>query len=199
MLTPTWITDGLAVVMLVVAAYCASRLLIARLAHRPTHYSFDAVHTGMGVAMAGMLTSRLTTTTPWVVLFAAAAGWFGIRAASGLRGAGRSSISVGSYLRHLVTSGAMIYMLIATPAVASAGTPAAMSTAHVAGGVPLPTLALLLGVFMVGYTVMVMDRLSRAATGSGPEPAAVIFAPGTVACCQVAMNLTMGYMLLTLL
>jgi hypothetical protein len=201
-LAPTWLTNGLAVVMLAVAAYCASRVVVARLTHRRTHYSFDIVHTVMGIAMAGMLTARLGPTTPWIVVFLAAAGWFGLRATGGLVGARRTTIGPGSYIRHLVTSGAMVYMLAATPAVAAASTPTATTMSGAAGAGRFPTLALLLGLFMVGYTVMVTDRWSRVKSdtevpgGSDTEP---ILAPGTVACCQVAMNITMGYMLVTLL
>jgi Domain of unknown function (DUF5134) len=199
-LAPTWLTDGLAVVMLAVAAYCASRVVVARLTHRRTHYSFDIVHTVMGIAMAGMLTGHLGPTTPWLVAFVAAAGWFGLRATGNLFGARRTPIASGSYVRHVVTSGAMVYMLAATPAVAVAGTPT--TTAMSGGAGRFPTLALLFGLFMVGYAVMVTDRWSRTksdteATGDGD--AAPILAPGTVACCQVAMNITMGYMLVVLL
>jgi hypothetical protein len=58
---------------------------------------------------------------------------------------------------------------------------------------------LVFGIFMIGYTIMVTDRLSRptAEQQAGDDPS--ILAPRTVACCQVAMNITMGYMLVTLL
>lgn len=198
MLAPTWLTDGLAVAMLAVAAYCASRLVVARVKHRTTHYSFDAVHTAMGVAMAGMLTSHLANTTPWVVVFAVTAGWFGLRAAAGLLGIRAAPITVGPQVRHFVTSGAMVYMLVATPAVAAASTPAAV-TMGAGGSARFPTLALLLGIFMVGYTIMVTDRTSRAKSEPKRAEDAAFLAPQTVACCQVAMNITMGYMLVTLL
>ena len=199
MVMPIWLSDGLAVAMLTVAAYCASRLVVARLTHRSTSYSIDAVHTAMGVAMAGMLTARLVSTTTWVVVFAMAAGWFGFRTVRGLVGV--PSGAVGPHLRHLVTSGAMVYMLVAAPVAASASPSAVVATQGMGAagtpGVQFPTVALLLVVFMVGYTVMVTDRTSRRAT----EQCATeqIIAPRSVACCQVAMNLTMGYMLLTML
>ncbi len=199
MVMPTWLSDGLAVAMLTVAAYCASRLIVARLMHRSTNYSIDAVHTAMGIAMAGMLTARLVSPAPWVVVFAMAAGWFGYRMVRGLVGVPGGA--VGPHLRHLVTSGAMVYMLVAAPTTAMAGpsTTAAMSQMGSVGGpdVRFPTVALLLVAFMVGYTVMVTDRTSRRA--SEPHTTEQIIAPRSVACCQVAMNLTMGYMLLTML
>jgi hypothetical protein len=200
-LTPAWIADGLAITMLTVSAYCASRLIVARRMGRRTNYSVDAVHTVMGVAMAGMLTSRLVSTTTWVVIFALAAGWFGVRAVGGVMGIRTGLVTVGSHVRHLVTSAAMVYMLLASPAAAVAGTPTATMTAMgSSGGVRFPTLALLLGFFMIGYTVMVADRLSRPSPAAAGSPQAIpILAPRTVACCQLAMNITMGYMLVTLL
>jgi Domain of unknown function (DUF5134) len=201
MSAPSWLADGMAIAMLTVALYCASRLVVARLTHRRTHYSVDAVHTAMGVAMAGMLTSRLASTTGWALVFMVAAGWFGLRALGGLRAARFGSAAVGSHLRHLVTSAAMVYMLVAAPSAAAASTPTGGVMAQMGGspGVRFPTLALLFGVFMIGYTVMVTDRLSRHAPDPDGGTAEAILAPRTVGCCQVAMNITMGYMLVTLL
>jgi uncharacterized protein DUF5134 len=212
-LAPTWLTDSLAAAMLAVAGYCAVRLLVARHRHRTTHHSVDALHIAMGVAMAGMLSPGLglDDKTRWVVVFVAAAGWFGLRAARGLVGVRSRASAVGSHLSHVLTSGAMVYMLTATPtaAFASTGSTARMNMTHMSmkgmagmgASTParFPTLALVLGVFMVGYTVVILDRMSR----SRPTPAdgdrPTILAPRAEACCQVAMNITMGYMLVTLL
>jgi hypothetical protein len=200
-LTPTWLTNALAIVMLAVAAYCASRLVVARLTHRRTHYSYDAVHTAMGVAMAAMLTSRLSTSGPWVALFAVAAGWFGLRAARVLRHhSDTTAVSAGSYVRHLVTSGAMVFMLVVAPSAAFASTSSATpAMTMTSGAARFPTLALALGAFMVGYTAVILDRISRPSSDVENPAGATILAPRTVACCQVAMNLTMGYMLVALL
>jgi hypothetical protein len=198
-LTPHWLSDGLAITMLTVAAYCASRIVLARLTRRATHYSVDAVHTAMGIAMAGMLTGRLASTTTWVVVFALAAGWFGLRAIGVVSGTRTGSGA--AHLRHVVTSGAMVYMLVAAPTTAAATTPATttMTQMGTGGAARFPTLALVFGIFMIGYTIMVTDRLSRptAEQQAGDDPS--ILAPRTVACCQVAMNITMSYMLVTLL
>jgi Domain of unknown function (DUF5134) len=198
MLTPAWLNDSLALMMLAVAAYCAGRVVVARLAGRATHYSFDAVHTAMGVAMAGMLTSRLATTL-WVIGFAIAAAWFGSRAvaAFGLP----TAISAGAYLRHLIVTGAMMFMLAVTPSAAFASVPAGdampgMTMTHT-GGARGPIFAIVLSAALVGYTVMLVARIFRAAPQTPDET--TILAPRTVACCQAAMNLTMGYMLVALL
>ena len=52
---PAWLTDIFAAVMITVAAYCASRLVVARWWRRPTDVDTDGAHVVMGVAMAGML------------------------------------------------------------------------------------------------------------------------------------------------
>jgi hypothetical protein len=200
--------------MLAVAAYCAGRLVVARLWHRTTHHSVDVLHIAMGVAMAGMLSPGLGLgdTARWVVVFTAAAGWFGVRAARGLVGARSPATAVGSHVSHVLTSGAMIYMLAATPTAAFASTGSTMRMSSpmsgmamsgmamsASGPVRFPTLALVFGLFMVGYTVVLLDRMSRSRSerAVGDEPA--ILAPRAEACCQVAMNITMGYMLVTLL
>ena len=56
---PAWLTDIFAAVMITVAAYCASRLVVARWWRRPTDVDSDGVHVVMGVAMAGMLVTGL--------------------------------------------------------------------------------------------------------------------------------------------
>jgi hypothetical protein len=186
--------------MALVAAYCASRILVARIRHRATDYSTDAVHTAMGVAMAGMLTSRLISTTAWVAVFVAAAGWFATRAVRAYLGRSSTSPRLASHLRHIVTSGAMVYMLLANPATATAATvsqPQRMGQLETAAR--FPTLGLLLVAFLVGYTIVVTDRLSRASATAVPSEPGPVFAPRSVACCQIAMSITMGYMLLTLL
>jgi Domain of unknown function (DUF5134) len=213
-LTPIWLADALAATMLVVSAYCAGRPLLAARRGRSTTYSVDLTHTAMGVAMAGMLTAHLVSVTPWIVVFAAVAGWFTVRGLATIAGAGPRSLSAGGDLRHVLTCGAMVYMLVATPTVAASAmtvaTPAPMAASMSVGGasdVHLPTLALVLAVVMVGVAVMAVDRLpsparSAAAAEGAADPRAAarpLLAPRSLACCQVAMSITMGYMLVTLL
>ncbi len=57
---PFWLAGILAALMLATAAYCATRLIIARAHRRPDERDVDLVHTVMGVAMAGMLVSGST-------------------------------------------------------------------------------------------------------------------------------------------
>jgi hypothetical protein len=245
---PSWLAGILAVIMIATAAYCASRLVIARAHRRTGGRDVDAVHAVMGVAMAGMLVSWLNPLPDrvWAVMFGAATGWFGWQAWRGRRAGPAPAVAPGAarsphrhHLPHLVMCGAMVYMLLA----AQPGKPGpgiAMGAAAASGRFPL--LALVLAVFMVGYVMWQADRLpavARAgatgtgATGTGasrPDPGVTLApgrgaAPGDVpvllaagpapglapspgpgarsprltACCQIAMGVTMGYLLILML
>ena len=170
---PSWLAGILAVMMIATAAYCASRLIIARAHRRHDERDVNLVHTVMGVAMAGMLESWLIPLPDavWAVMFGAGTGWFGWRAWRGRRGGtdvtGADPPPHRHHVPHLVMCGAMVYMLLAAGAVTSATDPGmAMGGPPAAGRFPL--LALVLAVFMVGYVMWQADRLpalARAGTG----------------------------------
>ena len=86
---PAWLADIFAGVMITVATYCASRLVVARWWRRPTDVESDGAHIVIGVAMAGMLVAglRFAPVGLWEAVFAAAAGWFGWRFVRVRRGA----------------------------------------------------------------------------------------------------------------
>ena len=124
---PAWLTDIFAAVMITVAAYCASRLVVARWWRRPTDVDSDGVHVVMGVAMAGMLVTglRFRPVGIWEAVFAAAAAWFAWRFVRVRRGAPLSQWRCPQPGPHLVECGAMLYMYLALPAVAVAAKGAA--------------------------------------------------------------------------
>jgi hypothetical protein len=259
---PSWLADILAVIMIATAAYCASRLIIARAQRRAHERDVDLVHTVMGVAMAGMLVSWLNPLPDgvWAVMFGAGTGWFGWRAWQARQARpgrqGRTDVTGTAqsphrhHVPHLVMCGAMVYMLLAAGALASAGHPGvAMAGPPAAGRFPL--LALVLAVFMVGYVMWQADRLPALARAStlrtalagtlalvpgaqdggqttqayeaAPDPSSrqrrrgmvsrrladrdimrpplahQVLSPHLTACCQIAMAVTMGYMLILLL
>jgi hypothetical protein len=57
---PAWFAGSFAVLMIVIAVYCAGRLAISGRRGRDTELDTDALHVLMGVAMAGMFEPRLT-------------------------------------------------------------------------------------------------------------------------------------------
>ena len=184
---PAWLTDIFAAVMITVAAYCASRLVVARWWRRPTDVDTDGVHVVMGVAMAGMLVTglRFLPVGLWEAVFAAAAGWFGWRAVRVRRGAPLSQWRCPQPVPHLVECGAMLYMYLAVPAVAVAAK-SGMGGMSVTGS-RFSVLALVLALFMFGYVAWVGDRLTAWApalavaasagavpVASGPEESGVL-------------------------
>lgn len=166
---PSWLADILAVIMLAVAGYCVIRLLLGPVLHRRTDSDIDLVHVAMGVTMAGMLVPRLNPwaghlwDTTWEVIFGVAVVYF---LARGIPNAlGRTTTT--HYLPHAVHSGAMIYMFVALPAMAASTAMSGMRTNDMGGPLTTtttaPTLALILGLFMVGYTVLLINHITPSA------------------------------------
>ncbi len=227
---PSWLAGTFAVIMLAMSAYCVSRLLAARWWHRHTERDVDAVHVLMGVAMAGMLVPRLNPfwDVGWEAVFAIWTAWFAgqmVRAGRHRSGHGHRPAH---HLPHLLSSGAMLYMLLAVTSGVAAGAAQVRSMAGTAGGASrLPALALVLALAILGHVIWTTDRLTSLApvAGTGPRarpraqaaPAwstgmtasgadATISAPPRgarppisprlAACCEIAMGITMGYMLI---
>ncbi len=209
----TWADDAFAAVMIVTSGYCLGRLAVSRRLGRPADHVLDATHVLTGAAMAAMLLGRLSAS--WLgglqVAFSVAALWFAWVA---IRERNLHQV------QHALAATAMIYMLGAGR---SAGGPAAtgpMSAMPGPGG-----LALVLVLGLLGYVIWTADQLAAlprvaalsaaalggAAPGSaepgGAEPAparpvpattlrAVPMSPRLAACCDLAMGVTMGYMLI---
>jgi Domain of unknown function (DUF5134) len=175
---PSWLAGTFAAVMILTAAYSASRLAVSRLRRQATEFDADALHAVMGAAMAGMLVPRLNVLPDgaWMAVFGIAAAWFGWHA---LRAAGLG-ISGGSPCRfpvpHLIECVAMIYMLLAVrgPRPVQAGAPMPMAGMGAsAGPAGFPALAVVLALFMLGYIVWTTDRLTALA-----RPKATVAQPG---------------------
>ena len=68
---PSWLAGIFAAVMILTAAYSASRLAVSRLRGQATEFDADALHAVMGAAMAGMLVPRLSVlpASAWVAVF----------------------------------------------------------------------------------------------------------------------------------
>jgi Domain of unknown function (DUF5134) len=199
---PGWLTDIFAALMLTVAVYCASRLVVARWWRRPTELDTDGAHVVMGVAMSGMLVTGLRSlpTGMWQGVFAVGACWFGWRMVQARRGAARSPWRCLHPAPHLVECAAMLFMLGVLPAsIAVRSAAAGMSAMSVpATGSRFSFLALVLALFMFGYVAWVGDRLPlRTPAASGP--ALRYLAPRCLALCKITMGLTMGYMLILML
>jgi hypothetical protein len=60
MAAPPWVAGVLAAVLLLIAGYCATRLVAARRWRRSTAHGVDVMHAVMGVAMVCMLILMLS-------------------------------------------------------------------------------------------------------------------------------------------
>jgi Domain of unknown function (DUF5134) len=195
---PGWLAGGFAILMVATAGYCAARLAISRRPGRNTERDADALHVLMGVAMAGMLEPRLTPipVTAWRVVFAAAAAWFAWQATRPGRRAGPAR---GAHqAAHAVECVAMVYMLLPIGSWPAGHGPAmAMSGMNQGTTTGNPVLTLLLALFMLGYVLWAIDRLTH--LPRTPAPGSAVLAPRLAASYKAAMAVTMGYMLITML
>ena len=241
---PSWLAWAFAGVMIIVAAYCLTRLAISWRQHRPADRRVDAIHVLMGVAMAGMLVPRLQVfwVGGWEVVFGIGAAWFGGLAIREFRGRPTVGGRPGHHLQHVLACGAMLYMFLAAATVAKAGAGGSAMGGMAGGGAHFRTLALLLAFALFGYVVWNADRLSSlapvaalaarsapvpvlAAAGSGGGGTSIAAAgdegsqgtpgddgqatagqgrrvplsPRLAACCEIAMGVTMGYVLILML
>jgi hypothetical protein len=164
-MAPAWLLDVVAGVMLAVAAVSAARLVAAR-PWRPGSVIIDTdiAHLLMAIAMAGVLTPGLSTlpNAAWEVIFGVMIAWFAFRVVRDARANGVRALAGGHCAPHLVHSGAMLYMFLAMTA--SAGAMAGMAGMAAGSSSMLmlrdPTLAFVLALVLVGYSVWDLDQLS---------------------------------------
>lgn len=161
--------------------------------------SVDACHGIMGLSMAGMLMPSLQLVTPgpslwtWFVVQSLVTVWFVVSTVRELvdaEGPVVGRLASLHHLPHIVLSGAMVYMLYATQ-VMSGPSPTMGAKAMMVddAALPLPTLDLLLALFLVGYTVLLVDRLPFKVAR------AAVFAPRSAAGLGILMAAAMSYML----
>jgi hypothetical protein len=202
-MTPAWISDSFAALMLAVAAVSAARLVGARPwgAGRLAGTDVDAAHLLMAIAMAGMLAASLRAlpNVAWEIVFGLMTAWFAVQAWRGARANGIRAVAAGHCTPHLVHSAAMLYMLLAL--VGPARGPAMQALEY-------PTLAFIFALILVGYSIWDLGRFPGrrpVLVGTGAQlalagpPALALRAPGTLVCCQVVMGITMAYMLVIMI
>jgi hypothetical protein len=165
MLTPHWILDTFAAVMIAVAVLSAARLALARPGERgAVAFGIDIAHLVMSVAMAGALTAKLPVPGPmWTVSFAVLTAWFAVVVGHDAWTTGTRALAGGHCAPHLVHSAAMLYMSLAlTTSAGSDGAAGGMdgTPGSGLGTLSMPTLALVFAVTLIGYGVWDIDRLS---------------------------------------
>jgi hypothetical protein len=173
-MTPAWILDIFAGLMLVVAAVSAARLVAARPWQRGSLLiDTDVAHLLMAIAMAGMLASSLATlsNTVWDVVFALMTAWFAFRVFVDARANGIRALAGGHCAPHLTHSAAMLYMFAAVTAPAASGS--GMSgmggpSASAMQALRYPTLAFAFALILIGYSIWDIDQLSGRRYSAAP-------------------------------
>ena len=199
MIGPDWVRTGLALVMLAIAAFCVTRLVLWRLRGHNAEPGADALHVLMGTSMAGMFDPKLTLVSPavWLAVFTVAISWFGWHAIRTRRTPRRRPWQSRHPAPHAVESAAMLYMLWPNRLVVHS---ASMAMPGMSSQTSNPALALVLALFMVGYMLWTADEMTAKShlrtTGAIASPA---LAPRMAACSKIVMSAAMGYMLLTML
>ncbi|HTX84553.1 MAG TPA: DUF5134 domain-containing protein [Streptosporangiaceae bacterium] len=167
-MTPSWILDTFAAIMLAVAAVSAARLVVARPWQQGTQALLadtDIAHLLMAIAMAGMLTASLQTlpNNAWAVVFAVLTAWFAYRVIRDAQVSGVRALAGGHCAPHLIHAAAMLYMFLAlmAPAAHGSGGMAAMAGGMSGmGTLQLPFLAFVFALLLIGYSIWDLDQLS---------------------------------------
>ncbi len=153
---PVWLGTLIGGVVLFAGVGALVRLMLAWRSHRPTDAEVDVHNVLMGVSMAGVLIPQLliatgsAATVVWLVVWVVVTLWFAVSVARDAARGGRERRFTGHHVPHLVMSAAMVYMF------AVGG---GRMLVAIGGIVPIAALAYVFVVFMVGYAVVVVDRL----------------------------------------
>jgi Domain of unknown function (DUF5134) len=173
-MTPAWILDILAALMLMVAAVSTARIAAARPWRSDAGVAdIDVAHLLMAIAMAGMLAPGLGTLpdTAWEVIFGLLAAWFAVRVALDARASGGRALAGGHCAPHLVHSCSMLYMFLAVTVPAAGTSHGGMGgmsgTSDPVMTLRYPTLAFVFALILAGYSVWDLDQLSGRRYGPG--------------------------------
>jgi hypothetical protein len=213
-MSPAWLVDIVAALMLVVAAVSATRLVIARSpanrlsAAEPTGSrssprgsggaDTDIAHLLICIAMAGMLAPSVKTLPPhaWEATFGLLTAWFAWRFVGDTKVNGLRSLVSGHRAAHQSHCAAMVYMFAALT------TSDDMDMTGMGSGMArsLKYPALAFAFVLVCYSVWeLLGQLSGRRYSLGVAPSAGAAPTGDTAptvACRIAMGVAMAFMLL---
>jgi len=183
----------------------------------------------MGIAMAGILVPGLSAlpNAVWEAVFAVMTAWFIWCLWRESRGRGAAGVAHGHHAPYLVQSAAMVYLFAALAGASAAG-PGMSGMSGMAGGssgglptLRAPTLALVFALLLIAFTVYDVDRpagvdgyfpvvgrrfapagSALAAVPAGPAvytAERVLLSPAVVKGCQVAIGVTMAFLLIIMI
>lgn len=195
-MTPAWILDSVAVLVLAAAALSGVRLVLAGPPHAgavPSDADTDAAYCVMGLAMAGLLAAgmRVLPSGEWEGVFALLAVWFACR-----------SVREARAMPQLAHSVAMLYIYYALAVTASGGPEMAGMAAGSSGTeiqtLKYPTLAFIFGLILIGYSIWDLDQVSGGhhdLSNAGLSLRARLLSPVVTVCCRIVMGVTMAFAL----
>jgi hypothetical protein len=183
----------------------------------------------MGIAMAGILVPGLSTlpNTAWEVVFAVMTAWFAWCLWRESRGRGAAAVAHCPYAPYLVYSAAMLYLFaaLAGPSVEGSGI-SVSGTGGMSGmggemsgmgggssgGMPTlhaSTLALIFALLLIAFTVHDLDRsagvdgyfhvVGRRSVPAGYTAEGLLLSAAVVKGCQVAIGVTMAFILIIMI
>jgi len=181
-----------------------------------------------GIAMAGILVPGLSIlpNAVWEAAFAVVTAWFAWCLWRENRGRG-AAVAHGPYAPHLVQSAAMLYIFAALTGPSAAGSSGTGGMSGMewgsSGGLPAlhaPTLALIFALLLIALTIHDLNRQADAdgyfpVAGRRPGPAGtalaaaagpaaytaerLVLSPAVVKGCQVAISVTMAFVLIIMI
>ena len=163
MSTPSWLYYLFGVLMLAVAAYCSTLLVLSLATHRPSGRDVEISHIFMGVAMAGMFVGdwAFGRSAVWEIIFGALLIWFLVESIQSVRTYG---LHLPHALIHAVMNFAMLLMYW-FPLGSSAG---AMSMSAPTTGAKLdPGLAFVVAFILFASAIFTLASPTRAHHTSG--------------------------------
>ena len=222
MSTPAGILGSFAAIMILVAEVSAGQLLIGRAWTRRGGTDIAVSQLLMGIAMAGILVPGLSIlpNAVWEVVSAVMTAWFAWCLWRQSRGRGAAAVARGHNAPHLVPSAAMLYIFAALAGPFVEGSGMSMSgtggmsgmAGGSSGGMPTlhaPALALIFALLLIAFTVHDLDRpasadgyfhvVGRRSVPAGYTAAGLLLSAGVVKGCQVAIGVTMAFILIIMI
>ncbi|HTJ68100.1 MAG TPA: DUF5134 domain-containing protein [Actinospica sp.] len=197
---PAFLPATFSVLLILIAAYTAWRLLAAPVLELRTDRETDALLLLASVAGTGLL-STWAHTLPrgaWTVLFAVASGYFAVRAAT----AGTDTARCARHAVHAVGSLVLVYMFLAGVApstlhgtTAGEYTMAGMPGMYVDTTITFPAIGLACVAAMAFYAATSLSRLSPAHSDATTVPN--VFAARSIEVCRIVLVLILAYGILS--
>jgi hypothetical protein len=163
MSTPSWLYYLFGVLMLAVAGYCLTLLILSVVTNRPAGRDVEISHIFMGVAMAGMFVGRWAfgRSAVWEIVFGVLMVWFVVQSIQSVRQYG---LHLPHALIHAVMNFAMLLMYW-FPMGSSASGSMAMSASS--GARLDPGLALVVAFILLASAVFTLASPNKGASHFG--------------------------------